>query len=65
MFVTLPFMFDDVAYPPITEAKGASKNHGIFASQMRNYLDYVRTSGKCKSKYVPIGEDGLEISVKL
>jgi hypothetical protein len=27
-------MFDDIAYPPITEAKGASKNHRIFACQI-------------------------------
>jgi predicted O-methyltransferase YrrM len=40
-------------------------NAGIFARQMRNYLDYVRSSGKYKSKYVPVGEDGLEVSVKL
>ena len=40
-------------------------NAGIFASQMRDYLDYVRTSGKYKSQYVPVGDDGLEISVKL
>lgn len=39
-------------------------NAGIFAKQMRNYLDYVRTSGKYRSKYVPVGVDGLEISVK-
>jgi predicted O-methyltransferase YrrM len=40
-------------------------NAGIFAGQMRDYLDYVRSSGKYKSKYVPVGEDGLEVSVKL
>jgi len=40
-------------------------NAGIFASQMRDYLDYMRTSGKYKSKYVPVGEDGLEISIRL
>jgi predicted O-methyltransferase YrrM len=33
--------------------------------QMKNYLNYVRTSGKYKSKYVPIDEDALEISIKL
>jgi len=32
---------------------------------MRNYLDYVRSSGKYRSRYVPVGEDGLEVSVKL
>ncbi len=40
-------------------------NAGIFANQMRNYLDYVRFSGKYNSRYVPVGGDGLEISVKL
>ena len=40
-------------------------NAGIFAKQMQDYLDYVRTSGKHRSKYVPVGVDGLEISVKL
>jgi predicted O-methyltransferase YrrM len=40
-------------------------NAGIFANQMRNYLDYVRSSGKYRSRYVPVGEDGLEVSVKL
>ncbi len=40
-------------------------NAGIFADQMRAYLDYVRHSGKYRSKYVPVGEDGLEVSVKV
>jgi predicted O-methyltransferase YrrM len=40
-------------------------NAGIFADEMKDYLDYVRTSGKYGSKYVPMGEDGLEVSVKL
>ena len=40
-------------------------NAGIFARQMKDYLDYVRTSGKYTSRYVQVGEDGLEISVKL
>jgi predicted O-methyltransferase YrrM len=39
-------------------------NAGIFAKQMTDYLDYVRTSGKYNSRYVPVGVDGLEISVK-
>jgi predicted O-methyltransferase YrrM len=38
-------------------------NAGIFADEMRDYLDYVRSSGK--SEYVPVDEDGLEVSVKL
>ncbi len=40
-------------------------NAGIFANQMADYLDYVRTSGKYSSRYVPMGVDGLEITVKL
>jgi predicted O-methyltransferase YrrM len=40
-------------------------NAGIFADEMRDYLDYVRFSGKYSSKYVPVGEDGLEVSVRL
>lgn len=40
-------------------------NAGIFADEMRDYLDYVRSSGKYSSKYVPMGQDGLEVSVKL
>jgi predicted O-methyltransferase YrrM len=40
-------------------------NAGIFADQMMDYLEYVRSSGKYSSKYVPVGEDGLEVSVKL
>ena len=39
-------------------------NAGIFADQMKDFLDYVRHSSKYKSKYVPVGEDGLEVSVK-
>lgn len=48
--------------------KGAiivADNAGIFADEMKDYLDYVRNSGKYRSRYVGIGEDGLEISVKL
>jgi len=40
-------------------------NAGIFADQMKDYLDYMRNSGKYKSRYVKVGGDGLEISVKL
>ena len=40
-------------------------NAGIFADQMKDYLEYVRSSGKYGSKYIPMGEDGLEASVKL
>ena len=40
-------------------------NAGIFADQMKDYLDYMRSSGKYTSRYVKVGDDGLEISVKL
>ena len=40
-------------------------NAGIFANQMSDYLQYVRDSEKYTSKYVPMGVDGLEITVKL
>jgi predicted O-methyltransferase YrrM len=39
-------------------------NAGVFADQMRDYLDYLRTSPKYSSKYVQVGEDGLEISIR-
>ncbi len=31
---------------------------------LKDYLDYVRSSGKYDSKYVQVGDDGLEISTK-
>ena len=40
-------------------------NAGIFADLMQDYLDYVRNPGKYKSKFVQVGEDGVEISIKL
>jgi len=40
-------------------------NAGIYASQMRDYLNYVRRSGKYRSECVPADGDALEISVKL
>ena len=48
--------------------KGAvvfADNAGIFADQMSDYLDYVRNSGKYQSRFVQVGEDGVEISVRL
>jgi predicted O-methyltransferase YrrM len=48
--------------------KGAiiiADNAGKFATEMKDYLDYVRTSGKYQSRYVGISSDGLEISIKL
>ena len=40
-------------------------NAGIFADQMRDYLNYVRKSGKYKSRFVQVGDDGVEISIRL
>lgn len=40
-------------------------NAGLLADKMEDYLNYVRTSGKYKSKYFSVGQDGLEISVKI
>jgi caffeoyl-CoA O-methyltransferase len=40
-------------------------NVKISAYEMRDYLDYVRNSGKYASEYVDVGFDGVEISTKL
>jgi len=40
-------------------------NAGIYAYLMRDYLDYVRNSGRYESRFIQLGEDGLEVSVKL
>jgi len=40
-------------------------NAGIFAFSMRNYLDYVRKSGKYESQFIQVGGDGMEISTRL
>jgi predicted O-methyltransferase YrrM len=40
-------------------------NAGIFADQMSGYLDYVRNSGCYRSRYIQVGDDGVEISTKL
>lgn len=40
-------------------------NVGVSARQMKDYLDYVRSSEKYKSRFVPVHGDGLEISQKL
>ncbi|MCL2641934.1 MAG: class I SAM-dependent methyltransferase [Candidatus Bathyarchaeota archaeon] len=48
--------------------KGAilvADNAGKFATEMKDYLDYVRTSNKYQSHYISISDDGLEISTKL
>jgi predicted O-methyltransferase YrrM len=40
-------------------------NAGISFDQMKDYLAYVRSSGKYTSEYLPFGEDGVEVSIKL
>jgi len=40
-------------------------NVKMFASAMKNYLDYVRSSGKYRSEFIDVGFDGDEVSVKL
>jgi predicted O-methyltransferase YrrM len=48
--------------------KGAiivADNVGKFAAETKDYITYIRTSGKYASRYVSVGDDGLEISVKL
>jgi predicted O-methyltransferase YrrM len=40
-------------------------NAGKYANQMKDYLSHVRSSGDYRSRFVAVGEDGLEISVKL
>lgn len=35
------------------------------AQEMRDYLDYVRNSGRYRSEYIDVGFDGVEISTKL
>jgi predicted O-methyltransferase YrrM len=37
---------------------------GIFTDEMGDYLDYVRSSGIYRSKYITVGNDGLEVNVK-
>jgi caffeoyl-CoA O-methyltransferase len=40
-------------------------NVKVFAGEMRDYLDYVRNSGRYQSEYIDVGFDGVEISTKL
>lgn len=51
----------------ILKKKGVvfADNVKIFASQMQDYLEYVRNSGKYESRFIDVGFDGVEISIKL
>jgi len=40
-------------------------NVKVPAHEMRDYLDYVRNSGRYRSEYIDVGFDGVEISTKL
>jgi predicted O-methyltransferase YrrM len=40
-------------------------NAGMFREQMRDYLNYVRGSGKYRSRFFAVEDDGVEISIKL
>jgi predicted O-methyltransferase YrrM len=40
-------------------------NVKMFAAQMGDFLDYVRSSGRYRSRFVDVGYDGVEISTKL
>ncbi len=40
-------------------------NAGAYASSMREYLDYVRNSGKYESRFIGVDGDGVEVSVRL
>ena len=40
-------------------------NAGSFSYSMRNYLDYVRNSGRYESQFIPAKWDGMEVSIKL
>ena len=40
-------------------------NASIFAEQAGDYLGYVRNSGGYRRRYVQVGDDGMEISVKV
>ena len=39
-------------------------NVKIFAGEMKEFLDYVRNSGKYESRYIDAGYDGVEVSIK-
>ncbi|MFX0094763.1 MAG: O-methyltransferase [Candidatus Hodarchaeota archaeon] len=40
-------------------------NAVIFSEEVKDYLEYVRSSGKYRSKLILIDADGLEVSTKL
>ncbi|MDD5082608.1 MAG: class I SAM-dependent methyltransferase [Dehalococcoidales bacterium] len=40
-------------------------NVKVFASEMTDYLEYVRNSNRYRSRFIDVGYDGVEISVKI
>lgn len=60
-----------LAYLAIVEQKlypGAivvADNVKAFENEVKNYLDYVKSSGKYKSETVVVGSDALEVSILL
>ena len=40
-------------------------NAKIFATEMEDYLNYVRTNKNYKSKFYDFGDDGVEVTIKL
>lgn len=40
-------------------------NAGFSSYSMRNYLDYVRNSGRYESRFISTKWDGIEVSIKL
>jgi len=36
-----------------------------FADRMKDFLEYVKNSGKYESRFIDVGFDGVEISIKL
>lgn len=40
-------------------------NVKMYAHEMRDYLDYVRNSGRYESEYIDVTTDGVEVSTRL
>lgn len=40
-------------------------NVGIFAYSMRDYIEYVKKSGRYESRLIRVNGDGMEVSIKL
>ena len=54
------------AEPKMTkDAMVVADNVGVFKDRMKNFLDYVRKSGKYKSELHDFGFDGVEVSKRI